>query len=239
MTYLLADRPFLAYGPSHLSVLALFVIGIPVLVVLGRRQRGSAAALRSSRAFAAVMVVALVPLQISSMRPGRFDIDYSLPLQLSDMSWFAAVAALWTHARWACALTYYWGLTLTTQALITPALEGPDFPSEQFIAFWALHLLVVWAAVYLTWGLGLSPDWRSFRVAVAVTLGWGLTIFAFNTVAGTNYGYLNAKPATGSLLDMLGDWPWYLASELVLGVSVWAAMTWPWTRRRTPTWSTS
>ncbi|NEW47902.1 TIGR02206 family membrane protein, partial [Nocardia cyriacigeorgica] len=27
-----------------------------------------------------------------------------------------------------------------------------DFPHYEYLGFWAIHLLVVWAAIYLTWG---------------------------------------------------------------------------------------
>ncbi|MCA1713516.1 MAG: imidazolonepropionase [Actinobacteria bacterium] len=220
MTLLQDPGAFEPYGLSHWLVLGLFGAGLAALVALGRRYRGTRTADALSRSLAAVLVAALVPLQVRSMLPGHFDLDYSLPLQLCDLSWLTAVWALWARARWAFALTYYWGLTLTSQALVTPALTGPDFFSEQFVAFWALHLLVVWAAVYLTWGLGMRPDWSSWSLAVAATVGWALAMVAFNAVAGTNYGFLNAKPPTGSLLDILGPWPWYLLTELCLGLAV-------------------
>jgi hypothetical integral membrane protein (TIGR02206 family) len=96
-----------------------------------------------------------------------------------------------------------------------------------------MHSLVVCAAIYLTWGMGLRPDWRSYRVAVLTTIGWGLVMFGFNQLAGTNYGFLNTKPLTASLLDLLGPWPWYLLSELIFGAAAWALITWPWVRQRT------
>jgi uncharacterized membrane protein YwaF len=34
------------------------------------------------------------------------------------------------------------------------------------------------------------------------------------------------------MLDLLGPWPWYLLSELVLGAAAWALITWPWVRQR-------
>ncbi|HEX2297173.1 MAG TPA: TIGR02206 family membrane protein, partial [Pseudonocardiaceae bacterium] len=113
-------------------------------------------------------------------------------------------------------------------------LNGPDFPGLEFVMFFGLHCLVVWAGIYLTWGVGLRPDWRGYRIAVFATLGWGVVMFFFNRATGTNYGFLNAKPQAGSILDVLGPWPWYLLSELIVGAAVWALVTWPWVRRRSP-----
>ncbi len=69
------------------------------------------------------------------------------------------------------------------------------------------------------------------RGALAVTAAWAVAVFAFNLAAGTNYGYLNAKPAATTVLDLLGPWPWYLLSELAVVTAVWALATWPWTAR--------
>lgn len=78
----------------------------------------------------------------------------------------------------------------------------------------------------------MRPRWRDYRFAVAVTLGWVAFTFVFNLIAGTNYGYLNGKPPTASVLDLLGPWPVYLLVEILIVVCVWALITWPWERTR-------
>ncbi len=94
-----------------------------------------------------------------------------------------------------------------------------------------MHGLTVVAAVFLTWGLGIRPGWDSYRVAVTATAVWAVAVFAFNAAADTNYGCLNAKPDSASILDLFGPWPWYVVVETVLIAAVWALLTWPWTRR--------
>ena len=151
-------------------------------------------------------------------------------LQLTDLATVVAAYALWSQRHWAYALTYYWGLVLSTQALVSPAFSSLDFPSFQFLAFWSLHLLVVWAAIYLTWGRGMRPNWRNYWFAVATTMVWAAVAYAFNRFAGTDYGFVNGKPATRSLLDVLGPWPVYILTGGTLIAIVWALMTWPWQR---------
>lgn len=225
-------RPFVPFGWSHGVVVVVLVVVATALVVFGRRHRGAPTQRRFSRAFAVVFAALLVPVEVYWLLPRQSGIEHSLPLQLCDLAAMASVWALWSHSSTAFALTYFWGLTLTAQAFHSPELNGPDFPSPEFLSFFGIHSLVVWAAVYLTWGVGLRPDWRSYRVTVLVTIGWGVVMFAVNHVVGTNYGFLNAKPQVASLLDVLGPWPWYLLSELVLGAAVWALITWPWVRQR-------
>lgn len=227
-----AYREFSAYGPSHLAVLALFAVGAVLLVMVGRRLTEAQARL-VSRGLAALLLAAfLVALAYKLVDPA---IDTSVPLQLCDLAELAAAYALWSQRHWAFVLTYYWGLVLSSQALITPdigtAKEGaPDFPHHLFVTFFTLHVLVVWAAIYLTWGRGMRPGWRDYRFAVIVTVVWAAFTLAFNAITGTNYGYLNRKPPTASLLDVLGPWPVYLMVEVTIVLIVWALMTWPWQR---------
>jgi hypothetical integral membrane protein (TIGR02206 family) len=221
------DRQFTPYSLSHWLVLLTFAVVAALLVRAGQRHSSATAGRRFSRGFAVVIgALYLATLLLASMVPPS--LDRSVPLHLSDLVPVVSAYALWTHRSWAFALTYYWGLVLSTQALVSPALTGPDFPHYGFLAFWGTHLLVVWAAIYLTWGLGMRPGWRSYRITIAVTLTWASFTFTFNSIAGTNYGFLNAKSATPSLLDVLGPWPWYLVSVAVLVLGTWALMTWPW-----------
>lgn len=234
MAYSSAEQEFSAYGPSHLTVLAVFVVGAVLLVWLGRRQSEARARTTSRLLAVALVAVFCVALTYKMIRP---DIQTSIPLQLCDIAELTAAYALWSQQRWACALTYYWGLFLSSQALLTPDIGtptdgAPDFPHHLFVTFFALHVLVVWAAVYLTWGRRFRPQWRTFRFTVVVTLAWVAFTLTFNTIANTNYGYLNGKPPTASVLDFLGPWPAYLLIEILAVIAVWALMTWPWVRSR-------
>ena len=38
-----------------------------------------------------------IPLQVIDFLPGSYDLQTTLPLQLCDLAWIAAVVALWTH----------------------------------------------------------------------------------------------------------------------------------------------
>jgi hypothetical integral membrane protein (TIGR02206 family) len=228
------QREFVAYGPSYWAVIAVFAIGAVLLVWLGRRQTEQQARLLGRVLAVLILAVIVVALVYKLIRP---TIDGSVPLQLCDLAEVTAAYALWSQRHWAFVLTYYWGLVLSSQALITPDVGtpeagAPDFPHHLFDTFFALHVLVVWAAIYLTWGRGMRPTWRSYRFAVIATLAWAAFTFTFNAITGTNYGYLNRKPPTASILDVLGPWPVYLLAEITLVLVVWALMTWPWERTR-------
>ncbi|MCX6407456.1 MAG: TIGR02206 family membrane protein [Propionibacteriales bacterium] len=229
-TTLLAAGEFQAYGTSHLVVLALFAIGLVPVVLLGRRVRGTTMEATTSRVLALGIVAVTVPLQVLQLLPDEWSPRTSLPFQLCDLAWMFAVHALWTRSRLTSTVTYLWGLTLTTQGMATPDLSS-NWPEPRFIMFWAMHVLIVWAAVYLVAGLRVLPTWATYRRTVVVTLVWAASVMTYNALMDTNYGYLNGKPNRASLLDVLPAWPYYVAVEIVVVAAVWALLVWPWTRR--------
>ena len=224
---------FEPYSTSHLVVLAIFAVGVVVLLVVGSRVRGHPAEQR--------VAVALAVGNIGFGLAGTFteidtgDLAGSLPLQLCDFAWIPVAWALLTRHPLALALAYYWGLTLSLQALLQPTLDEA-FPHPNFFAFWGKHLFLVWGAVYVTLALRNGPTWRGYLQAVGCTFAWVAVVMTLNPLLDTNYGYFNGKPSDGTLLDYLGPWPWYVLAEVAIVVVGWALLTLPWTGlpRRTP-----
>jgi len=221
---------FEPYGATHAAAAALGVVGAIGVVVGARWARGRPVEERLRRGFALVILLFTVPLQVRQWLPAHFDIDSSIPLQVCDLGWMVAVHALWTRDRRTSALLYYWALTLTLQAVVTPTL-GRDFPDPEFIEFWGMHLMTIWAALGLTFGLGVTTDWSGFRFTVRWSLVWFAVTMVFNAVAGTNYGYLARKPAVSTPLDLFGPWPVYVVVLLAVVLGGWALITWPWVAR--------
>ena len=222
---------FTPYGASHLGALLVLLAGVVVLVVAGRRLRDRDPGDRLGKALAVALLATTLPLQVLYFTPDFWNPDKTLPIQLCDLASLVSAYALWTHRWWAVGLTYYWGLFLTTQAILTPDLDS-GFPDPIFLLFWGMHIGTVWAAAYLTWGRGVTPAWRTYRFAVAATATWAVAVFALNVELGTNYGFLNRKPGTATALDLLGPWPWYVVAEIAVVAGVWALATWPWTQSR-------
>ena len=224
---MLSVARFEVFGPQHLVILGIFALGCLAGVLLGRRLPPRAeTAVR--RTLGVVILVVCSPFELADWLTAVEDWRTSLPVHISDFAWLIAGVALLTgNASWS-ALLYYWGLTLSVQGVLTPDLVDV-FPDPQFFGFWARHLAPVWAAVYLI-GARAGPTWRDYRFVLLLTTLWAAAIMVLNAVFGSNYGYLNAKPVTPSLLDFLGPWPWYVLVEAVLVVVVWALITWPWNR---------
>jgi hypothetical integral membrane protein (TIGR02206 family) len=223
-----AQGQFEAFAGSHVTMLVVFVLGIGAVVGWGRHHRGQPQERARRRLFAVLIAVFAAALQVYQFTPNDYSLQTSWPFQLCDVAVVAVVLALWTRGARATAFTYYVGLTLTVQAIVTPALDS-DFPDPRFVAFWGMHMGIVWAGCYLTWGLGWRPTWRLWVFSVGVTALWAVSVVALNLALGTNYGYLMRKPSTASVLDLLGPWPWYVLVEVVVISLFWLlVMTLPW-----------
>ncbi len=221
----LAAGEFQTFGTSHLAALVICVAGVVVVALLGRRAQG----IGVNRALAVAILLVTIPLQVLQLLPAEWNPRTSLPFQLCDLAWMFAVHALWTRSRLSATVTYLWGITLTTQAMLTPDLAA-DFPEPRYLMFWAMHILIVWAAFHLVFGLRILPTWATYWTTVGITALWAGSMMVYNVVADTNYGYLNGKPASASILDLLGPWPFYVAAEIAIIMTVWALLVWPWAR---------
>ena len=176
---------FTAYSPSHLVVLAIFAAGTIGLLVGGSRLRGTRAERPTAVALAWGNLLFGVASTITELFP--FSARHSLPLQICDIAWIFVAWGLLSLRPLPVALTYYWGLTLSVQALVQPTLTEP-FPDVEFFVFWGKHVLIVWGAVYLCLSLRHGPDWTSYRTAVAWTFGWLVSVMCLNALLGSNYG---------------------------------------------------
>jgi len=219
---------FQAFTGPHWVLLAIAAVGVVAFVWWGRSDRGTPRELVARRGFAAVMLLVTLGMQVYWLLPASYHMRTAWPLQLSDLADYTAAFALWTRGLRSAAFTYYVGLSLTLMAVVTPSL-GQSFPDPGFFGFWARHIFVVWAAVYLVWGLGIRPTWRLYRTTVVAVLVWAAVAYAFDVALDANYGYLVRKPSSGSLLDLFGPWPWYVLAAMALLLTGWAVVfTLPW-----------
>lgn len=102
----IASQQFTAYGLSHWAVLAVFLLGAVSLTAVGRRQRHTPTARRTSRGFAASLLTLHIGALVYTLFSTEWTLAETVPLHLSDLASFVAAYALWSHARWAYALTY-------------------------------------------------------------------------------------------------------------------------------------
>jgi hypothetical integral membrane protein (TIGR02206 family) len=212
-------------SPEHLVPLALLVIAAAVLCVAARRAPG-----RWTGIVAAIIAAAIVITELSwqpyVLANRSWSAAFSLPVQLCDIGGFVAAAALLWRQALLVEIAYFWGLGGTLQALLTPDLRD-HFPVFPYLQFYATHDLVVLAALFLVVGLGLQPRVGAVRRIFLLTVAFAAVVGLLDLVTGGNYLYLRQVPAQGSLLSVMGPWPWYIAVGALLTLIVLAILDAP------------
>jgi hypothetical integral membrane protein (TIGR02206 family) len=218
-------------SPEHLVPLALLVLVAVLLCVAAVRAPG-----RWIDVVAVVIALALVISELSwqpyVLANHTWSLGASLPVQLCDVGGFVAAAALLWRQLLLVEVAYFWGLGGTLQAVLTPDLQDHHFPSFPYLQFYVTHDLVILAALFLVIGLALQPRPGAVRRIYLLTLGFALVVGLIDLVTGGNYVYLREIPAGGSLLNVMGPWPWYIATGAVLTLVVLAILDAPFRWRR-------
>ena len=210
---------------EHILPLAILVVVAVPLCVAARRAAG-----RWIDAVAAIIALTLVVAELSwqpyVVANKTWSAAASLPVQLCDVAGFVAAAALLWRQLILVEVAYFWGLGGTLQAVLTPDLKD-HFPSFPYLQFYVTHDLVILAALFLVFGLALQPRPGAVRRIFVLTVVFAIVVGLIDLATGGNYMYLRQVPASGSLLDLMGPWPWYIATGALLTLVVLAILNAP------------
>lgn len=222
---------FESFSIQHALTVAGFAVVVTLAIAAARRLEDES---RRRLEIAVGMLAALlwIGIVIWGFAPSRFDPRWAFPINICDLvALIVPIAFVRPHRTWH-ALLYFWGLTLSTQAILTPDLvSGPG--TLAFWIFWLMHVLIVGGAVYILVVRRYRPTWRDCFFAIGTAVLWLLVVFAINLATGYNYGYLgNAKPSQPTLIDYLGPWPQRVLIMALLGAVAMMILQLPWALAR-------
>jgi hypothetical integral membrane protein (TIGR02206 family) len=200
------------------------VVGIVVPVFVARRHPGRWC-VTFARLLAIVILVGWAGEYLDDVILGTWSVQFTLPLQLTDVVSIVAVLALWTRKMLCVELTYYWAFTASLQAVLTPDLQF-TFPNILYFTYFIYHVGAIVAAAFLVHGLRIYPRRHAVWRVYGATLVWAVIAGTADVITGGNYMYLAWKPAHNSLLSVLGPWPWYIAAASGVGLALLGAVAW-------------
>ena len=200
-------------GPYWSSVAAL-ACGCVILCTWARLRPGRWSP-RAAKVIALILLSDCVVDAIRQIVDGTWELRTSLPLALCNFALLVAAAACWWRVRWLVELTYFWALAGTLQGLLTPDLNEP-FPHLEFFEYVIGHTLIIVAALFLVVGMRIHPRRGSVTRASIVTYIYVALVGLVDAVIGANYMFLRHAPHQWTLLRLMGPYPWYLATGVVL-----------------------
>jgi hypothetical integral membrane protein (TIGR02206 family) len=187
-------------------------------------RRGSERAVRLlSWALALVISAGWIGEQIADVVEGIWSAKYTLPLQLTDVVSVVAVVAILHPRPLPVELTWFWALTATLQATLTPDLSR-TFPSAFYLTYFAYHVGAIVAAFLLVVGERRYPRPGAAWRVLAVTAAWAAVAGVADLATGGNYMYLRAKPVHSSLLSVMARWPWYILETVAVATAMLLAL---------------
>nr|WP_237391718.1 TIGR02206 family membrane protein [Paenibacillus dendrobii] len=218
------SEPFVLFSSSHLLALLLLVITSLLLYAfkgfLQHNPRGKSIV---RYALAGLLAGSEAILDIWNISKGACSPRYTLPLELCSLTLLLSIAMLLTKSRLLYGILFFAGIGGALQALITPNLAYA-FPHIRFYQFFAAHILIILASLYMTWIENYRPTWKSIGLTMIFLNIAALLVGIADYELGANYMFLMHKPSTASILDFLGPYPVYLLAEEGIALFIFTIM---------------
>lgn len=218
------------FSSAHLIALGGTLLLGAVMVPLVRLRPGRTARVACA-ALGVFLIVQETAYELVLLANHTFTLQYSLPLFLCDVVAYVGGVALILPVPLLVELTWFWGLAGTLQGLLTPDVDFP-FPSWDWLQFYGDHGGVVVAALVLVAGRRIHPRRGAALRVFAITAAFTALVGLVDVATGGNYMYLRRVPSEGSLLNLLGPWPWYIAGATGLALLFLVLLDLPFWRER-------
>lgn len=201
---------------EHLLPIILAVVFTVFFITYSKKHFSDAQQKKALHFFAILVSLTVAFFHVYYISQGNYDIRTDLPLYLCSL--LALIIPIFTYYRkyWMYEILLFWIIAGTTQGVITPDI-AIGFPVFDYFRYWVVHLGLLVIICYATLVFSMRPRFKSiFKSFFSLQL-YVVMMVLINYILGANYFYLNQKPESASVLDYLGDWPYYiLVAQLII-----------------------
>ena len=219
------------FDSLHLTALGLSLLAIACMPLIGR----CLSVTNRRRAVWALIVFAVAQEIVDYTNRASFrelNLIQDLPLHLCNYALLIAAIGMVTRNRFCFEFAYFTGTTAVMQALLTPNLDDLKNLTE-YVVYFIHHALIIQFALWNVVVDGMLTSRGAVARTLLLIVAMMLPIGLVNWLADANYMYLCARPAVDNPL-LFGDWPWYIASVMLIGWMLMLIADIPmlWLRRR-------
>lgn len=204
------DRVQIGSIEHILPIISAFLFGY-FLIKLSKNSLNTNQKQKTIHAFAILVSLTVIAYHVYKIAINDYNFKTDLPLYLC--SFIAIIIPIFTYYRkyWMYEILVFWIIAGTLQGVITPDIaEG--FPSFDYFRYWTVHLGLLIIIFYITFVFKMRPNFKSVFKSFFVLQIYVVIIIFLNYLLEANYSYLNKKPESASVLDYLGEWPYYIIS---------------------------
>ena len=202
------------FDSLHLTALGLSLLAIACVPLIGR----CLSVTNRRRAVWALIVFAVAQEIVDYTNRASFrelNLIQDLPLHLCNYGLVIAAIGMVTRNRFCFEFAYFTGTTAVMQALLTPNLDDLKNLTE-YVVYFIHHALIIQFALWNVVVDGMLTSRGAVARTLLLIVAMMLPIGLVNWLADANYMYLCARPAVDNPL-LFGDWPWYIASVMLIG----------------------
>jgi hypothetical integral membrane protein (TIGR02206 family) len=201
--------------PPLVGTLVVTALAISTSVVARAWRRNLRRRFEVGLAF--VNIVLLVASKTLEARHGFATLAW-LPLHVCDISSIACALALVHGGSLARATALYFGVGLSTFALLFPDLDqGPA--TFAFWAFWLRHAAILMTGFYDLVARGYRPTWSDYGRWCLFGAAYVALVSLVNALAHTNFAFIaNQTLPSSTIVESFGEWP--ARSVVMLGLAL-------------------
>ncbi len=232
---LLLQANFVNWGAEHRWWLLAGIASMISWIYLGRQATTELAKRRIALAMSLIPVAIWLSISIWLLSaPPPLRIDLILPFHICYFLNLLLPVMLWRKSFFLFEVSYFMVMAGCIQALLTPDIPQ-GFPHPFNIRYFIVHIGLAQSILFAVLVYGFRPGWRS----LGKSLLWSNVYFVFvagiNVLLGTNFMYLCRKPPSPTLLDLFGDWPWYILGGELLALVLFVVVLLPFLGRKQQT----
>ncbi len=162
--------------------------------------------------------------------PGPLRLDLILPFHVCYFLNLLMPVMLWRKSYFLFEISYFMVMAGCIQALLTPDIPQ-SFPDTLNIRYFFVHIGLVQSILFAIFVYGFRPTWHSFGKSFLWSNIYFVFISGINYLLDTNFMYLRHKPPTPTLLDLFGEWPWYILGGELLALVLFTVVMLPFALR--------
>lgn len=207
--FLTDNTDFQMWGMQHIVVLLLSILLGVIIIGFAVKKLNPQKQYRLGLHLALFVAFSEIGWVLLRLFLGVFNPAEDLPFVICHFMALMLPVFMFSLNRLLYEILYFWILAGTLQAILTPHLAN-GFPNYTFLAFWIVHCGLVIVILYATIVYQMRPTLKSLGKSFLALQFYIILSFVVNYLLDANYNYVCHKPPTASLLDYLGDWPWYV-----------------------------